>query len=97
MAEAQQRGWAEGGTEGAVRAVLEVQTELASQGLYSPVAIAVAYTWLGEVDQAIAWLERAYEAREAVLYSLKANPLADPLRSDPRFQDLLRRIGFPES
>ncbi len=41
--------------------------------------------------------ERAYEARETVLYTMKAQPLADPLRDAPRFQDLLRRIGFPES
>ncbi len=50
-----------------------------------------------EIDEAFIWLERAYQAREAILFSLLASPQADPLRSDPRFQDLLRRIGFPES
>ncbi len=43
------------------------------------------------------WLERAYEEREPLLLNAKTDPILDPLRSDPRFQDLLRRIGFPES
>ncbi len=43
------------------------------------------------------WLERAYEERDPLLLLAKTDALLDPLRSDPRFQDLLRRIGFPES
>ncbi len=43
------------------------------------------------------WLERAHEAREPLLVVAKVDPRLDALRSDPRFQDLLRRIGFPES
>ncbi len=43
------------------------------------------------------WLERAYEERDPMLLNAKHDPRLDPLRSDPRFQDLLRRIGFPES
>ncbi len=42
-------------------------------------------------------LERAYEERDPLLIRAKADSRMDPLRSDPRFQDLLRRIGFPES
>ena len=42
------------------------------------------------------WLERAFEARDPLLVIAKVDPRMDPLRSDPRFQDLLRRIGFPE-
>jgi hypothetical protein len=97
MVEALQRGWTRGRIEGHMRDLLEVQLELASQGLYSPYAVGIGYARLGEVDEAFAWLERAYEAHEAVLYNLKVQPLADPLRADPRFNDLLRRIGFPES
>ncbi len=41
------------------------------------------------------WLERAYEERDPL--TAKTDPRLDPIRSDPRFQDLLRRIGFPES
>jgi hypothetical protein len=50
---------------------------------------------LGEVDMTFELLERAYEAR-ADLPRFMANERADPLRSDPRFQDLLRRVGLPE-
>ena len=49
-----------------------------------------------EDDQERVWLERAYEEHESTLYALRAEPLCDPFCSDPRFQDLLRRIGFPE-
>ncbi len=43
------------------------------------------------------WFKRAYEEREPLLINAKVEPRLDSLRSDPRFQDLLRRIGFPES
>ncbi len=52
---------------------------------------------IGETEEAMAWLERAYEERDPQLLAVKTDPGMDPLRSDPRFQDLLRRIGFPES
>jgi hypothetical protein len=44
---------------------------------------------------AIVWLEKAYKERSDFLLVLKVDPLFDGLRPDPRFQDLLRRIGFP--
>ncbi len=45
----------------------------------------------------LTWLKRAYEERDPLLIQAKVDPRMDPLRSDPRFDDLLRRIGFPES
>jgi tetratricopeptide (TPR) repeat protein len=50
---------------------------------------------LGEKDQAFSYLEKAYEDREYGLTVLQIEPAFDPLRSDPRFQDLLRRMNFP--
>jgi TolB-like protein len=50
---------------------------------------------LGEADNAIRCLEQAYEQRECLLVLLKANEWWDPLRSNPRFTDLVRRIGIP--
>ncbi len=52
---------------------------------------------IGETEEAMTWFERAYEERDPGLVQAKTNQDLDPLRSNPRFQDLLRRIGFPES
>lgn len=61
-----------------------------------PHAIAVAYAGLGDKDQALAWLDKAYEQHSPELVSLKVISGYDFLRSDPHFQDLLRRVGLPE-
>lgn len=55
---------------------------------------ALAYTGMGNKDQAFAWLQKAFAEHSIVLLGLKVDPAYDPLRSDPRFQDLLRRLGF---
>jgi hypothetical protein len=57
--------------------------------------IALVYAGLREKDQAFAWLEKAYAVRDKGLTFLKVDPCVDPLRSDPRFQNLLRRVGLP--
>jgi TolB-like protein/tetratricopeptide (TPR) repeat protein len=57
--------------------------------------IAEAFNELGEKDQAFIWLEESYKAHEPVLTALEAAPFFDNLRADPRFQDLVRRIGIP--
>ena len=62
--------------------------------LAPPEYIAGIYLSLGEKEQALAWLERAYEARGDYLVFVKVDPLWDSLRSEPRFQDLMRRIGL---
>jgi TolB-like protein/DNA-binding winged helix-turn-helix (wHTH) protein len=69
--------------------------ELSKQKYVSPYQIAHIYTALGDFDQAFAWLEKAYAARSMALIELKVDPRLDPLRSDPRFQDVLRRMNFP--
>ena len=51
------------------------------------------YVGLGEKDQAMKWLEKAYEERFNP--SILLRPAFDPLRSDPRFQNLVHRIGLP--
>jgi tetratricopeptide (TPR) repeat protein len=53
------------------------------------------YTMLDEKEKAFAWLEKAYQERDPWLPMDIAGPSFDPLRSDPRFQDLLRRVGLP--
>ncbi len=62
----------------------------------SPVEIAQAYTALGERDQAFSWLEKAYAHHVSRLTNVNIEPGFDPLRGDPRYDDLLRRIGLPK-
>jgi tetratricopeptide (TPR) repeat protein len=58
--------------------------------------IAMVYVGLDEKDEAFAWLEKAYQERSFWLLWIKMDPMVDSLRSDPRFTDLMRRIGFPQ-
>ena len=59
--------------------------------------MAVVHAAVGEEDQAFEWLKRAYRDREGFLPFLGVNPRMDPLRKDPRFDDLLRRVGLEPS
>jgi serine/threonine-protein kinase len=77
------------------RRILKEYLELSERKYVSPDHIALIYASLGEKDQAFAWLDRAYEARSAYMVTAILNsPDYDPLRSDPRFEDLVRRIGL---
>ena len=52
---------------------------------------------VGDNDEAMKWLETAYRQRASLMVAIRAEPFFEPLRSDPRFQDLLRRMNFPDS
>jgi len=66
-------------------------------GYVSPYMIATIYAGLGERDKAFEFLERAYQERSLdISWHLKADLRIDNLRSDPRFQDLVRRVGYPQ-
>jgi TolB-like protein/DNA-binding winged helix-turn-helix (wHTH) protein/Tfp pilus assembly protein PilF len=72
------------------------QLGAASKQRYVPaLSFATVYVGLGEKEQAFLWLEKAYEERTNSLAYLKVTATWDPLRSDPRFADLVRRIGLP--
>lgn len=58
--------------------------------------IALVYAGLNDRDDAFQWLEAAYAVRDRGLTYLKVDPCVDPLRSDPRFASLIKRIGFPD-
>jgi hypothetical protein len=76
--------------------ILDELKGASKQEYVSAYSFAVIYLGLGEKDQAFAWLEKAYEQRSFLLAYLKVDPIWDPLRSDPRFADLVRRIGLPQ-
>jgi TolB-like protein/DNA-binding winged helix-turn-helix (wHTH) protein len=88
------QAYARSGRAGAARRVIaELESQLPS-GLASPDYIAGIYMSLGDKEAALRWLERAYEARSDLLVFVRVDPIWDDLRADPRFQDLLRRIGL---
>jgi TolB-like protein/DNA-binding winged helix-turn-helix (wHTH) protein len=60
----------------------------------APSYFAIMYIALGDKDQAFTWLEKSYQDRSEHMLYLKAEPLVDPLRDDPRFGSLLQRVGF---
>lgn len=70
--------------------------ELSTQSYVPPVLLARLHVTLGEHEQALTRLEQAYQRRDPHLTWLKVERAFDPLRSDPRFQDLFHRIGFPQ-
>jgi TolB-like protein/DNA-binding winged helix-turn-helix (wHTH) protein/Tfp pilus assembly protein PilF len=67
---------------------------LLAQPEVSTYSVATAYVQLGDHDRALEWLEKLYQARGGRIRLLRASPEWDPLRSDPRFQDLLRRANI---
>jgi TolB-like protein/tetratricopeptide (TPR) repeat protein/tRNA A-37 threonylcarbamoyl transferase component Bud32 len=58
------------------------------------VHLAIVCAGLGETDEAIAWLAKAYEERDNLLTMLRVYPFFDPLRSDPRFNELMKKVGL---
>ena len=84
------------GREEDARKVEEELWERSRHEYVSPTAFVWLYTAMGETEQALAWLEKAYEERDVWgLATLIIDPAADPLRSEPRFQELLRELGLP--
>lgn len=77
-----------------MREALAAAKKQAQREHLSPLNFASIYARMGDKNQAIAWLAKAVEERNPWLY-LKAEPQYDTLRSDPRFQDLMRRVGLP--
>jgi TolB-like protein/DNA-binding winged helix-turn-helix (wHTH) protein/Tfp pilus assembly protein PilF len=72
---------------------LEQDVEESKREPSAPFDLAEIYAQLGEKDRAFVWLERAYEERSFLMMYLKVAPKLDPLRADPRYADLLRRVG----
>jgi len=75
--------------------LLDNLTKLAAQKYVAPCFFAGIHIGLGENDRAIECLEKSFEENSHWLIYLHIDPSMDALRSDPRFQDLLRRIGLP--
>jgi TolB-like protein/tRNA A-37 threonylcarbamoyl transferase component Bud32 len=84
------------GIEGVFRWVIDRGDRLTNQPYNNPYYLALAHAALGERDEAFELLEACYETRSGLIISIGVDPSLDPLRSDPRFDDLLRRVGLAE-
>jgi tetratricopeptide (TPR) repeat protein len=73
----------------------ELLGRMLAQPYISPYQVASVYDALGDTDEALEWLSRAYDARAPEMCFLKSDSFSTELSSDPGFQDLLRRMSFP--
>jgi TolB-like protein/Tfp pilus assembly protein PilF len=83
------------GERSAALRIIEELTAAAKHSFVPALLFALVYAGLEDKDQAFSWLEKAYEERFYRLAYVKVEALWDPLRSDARFMDLLRRVGIP--
>jgi pentatricopeptide repeat protein len=84
---------AKAGRTDRARALLAQLMEERKTSYVSSFSLGMAHVGLGEIDEAMAWMERAYEAREFHVY-FALDPMLDPLLADPRYEALLRRVGL---
>ncbi len=88
--------YAVAGKTAEARKILDNLHNLAKEQYVLPYGFALIYTGLGENEEALEWLETAYQDRNLWMPFVQVEPRFDPLRSDPRFQDLLRRMNLLE-
>ena len=90
------RAYALSGKRAEAQKTLAELQKISEQHYVSPASIAIIYAALGDKDQAFVWLEKADKERDGLLARLKVDPRFDSLRSDPRFNDLVKRVGLPQ-
>lgn len=89
------RAYAHSGKHKKSLEILKDLQQTSEQKYISPTTIASIYAALGKKDEAFAQLEKAYHGRDFILVLLKVEPMFDPLRSDPRFAQLVQRVNLP--
>jgi eukaryotic-like serine/threonine-protein kinase len=87
-------GYGVSGSTRKARATIDALERLSSRRYTSAFAVGVAYLGAGDTDRALAQLEQAFAQREDTMAVMAVYPVLDSLRPDPRFQDLLRRVGL---
>jgi tetratricopeptide (TPR) repeat protein len=85
---------AQSGKKSEAQAILEKLKT--TKDYVSPAELAVLYAGLGDKEGAFASLEKAYSVHDIQMQYLKVDPHFDSLRSDPRFNELLRKVGLPQ-
>jgi len=98
FATALDEGFRSGGWPGAMHKAIEVSLaqRKAKAGYVSPYGIATLYADLGDKEHAFQWLDTAYREHDGGLSGIRTDFTLDSLRSDPRYAELVRKIGFPQ-
>ncbi|MGH9776407.1 MAG: protein kinase domain-containing protein [Candidatus Acidiferrales bacterium] len=96
FASALEQGFRAAGWKGALTKSIEAREAQRKTGYQSAYGIAQLHADLGDKSQAFRWLNTAYQERDWFLLGLKTDFQLDSLRSDPRFADLVRRVGLPQ-
>jgi TolB-like protein/DNA-binding winged helix-turn-helix (wHTH) protein/Tfp pilus assembly protein PilF len=89
-------GYAVAGRTSEADKILGQLTQLSLRRYVPPYDLAATCAGLGRKDQALKWLQKAYEERASYFHDINVEPVFDSLRSDPRFQDLVHRVGLPQ-
>jgi tetratricopeptide (TPR) repeat protein len=87
---------ARGGAREEALGVIADLDRRATTGYVPPYLWALVWAGLGDADQAIGWLEKAFASKDSLLRDLRVDPSLDSIRSDPRFAALVRHMGFPD-
>ena len=87
---------AKSGKQAEARTVVAELLKRSAERYVPPYNIALAHNGLGERAETLAWLERGYKERDTKMVFLKVEPKWNSLRGDPGFEDLMRRVGFPQ-
>lgn len=88
-------GYAAAGRRADAQAILDEMIRVSSHRYVAARAVAEVHIGLGDLDQAFAWLDKAFEQRNGWLIHIRENPRYDRLRADARYLDLVRRMNFP--
>jgi TolB-like protein/cytochrome c-type biogenesis protein CcmH/NrfG len=90
------RAYAMSGNRAEAQRLLDELTELSKQTYVFPLCMVYIYVGLGEKEQAFKWLEKGYEEKDTnlIVPGIRFDPMLEPLRSDPRYADLLRRMNL---
>jgi adenylate cyclase len=90
------RLYADSGREEDARKIVEGFSDHEMKVLHDYRALALVYSALGEIDKAFDFLDKSYNAHELAFCTLRIDPKLDPLRSDPRYEELIKRMNFPD-
>jgi tetratricopeptide (TPR) repeat protein len=88
------QAYATAGMKKETRSVLNELDHISKSRYVSPYYVSKVYLALGENDRAFQWLDTAYRERNVDMIELKADPVFDNIQSDPRFIELLRKVGW---